>query len=610
MAGKRVRAPAVHLADYSPTWAPLIYVKDTTSNVRYLVDSGAALSILPHRSVLPPSGPAIVNANGGLIPSWNFVTKQLHFGPHHFSYSFLQANVSQPILGADFLKTNSVTVDFKEGRLHFPNKQSSSPLPHPNSPSSTISSQAPTPHSTPEISALLSRFPSVSASSTSSWPQPKHGTIHSIHTTGPPLAACARRLSPCQLTVAKDTFTDLERLSIIRRSASQWSTPLHMVPKPNGSWRPCGDYRCLNTVTTADKYLLPNLQDLSAHLHGATVFSKLDLEKDYYQIPMDPADIPKTAIITPFGLFEFCFMPFSLKNAAQTFQRLMDSLFRDCPFVFIYLDDILIFSKDKAEHFQHLNTVFQILADSGLRLNPAKCTFAASEIDCLGHRVTATGLASLSFRIQPILNFPLPSDVKSLQQFLGMLNFYRRFLPGIACILKPLTDACKGSGSIQWTEHMQAAFQSAKSVLASAVPLQHPKPSATLSLATDASDTHVGAVLQQRARGSWQPLTFFSHKLSPTEARYSTFDCELLAAFLSVRHFRVFLEGCPFTLITDHKPLVAAISKTGTPFSSRQQRHLSFLSEFSATFLHLPGSNNIVADFLSRPSQPPSKPSL
>ncbi len=189
-----------------------------------------------------------------------------------------------------------------------------------------------------------------------------------------------------------------------------------------------------------------------------------------------------------------------------------------------------------------------------------------------------------------------------------MLNFYRRFLPGIACILKPLTDACKGSGPILWTEQMQAAFQTAKYSLASAVPLQHPKPSATLSLATEASDTHVGAVLQQRACGSWQPLAFFSHKLSPTKTRYSNFDRELLAVFLSVRHFRFFLKGCPFTLFTDHKPLVAAISKTGTPFSSRQQRHLSFLSEFSATFLHLPGSNNIVADFLSRPSHPPSNP--
>jgi hypothetical protein len=134
IAGKRVRAPAVLLADYSPTGAPLINVKDTTSNVRYLVDSGAALSIVPHRSILPPSGPAIVNENSGLIPSWNFITKQLHFGPHQFSHKFLQANVSQPILSADFLKTNSLTVDFSEGRLHFPKKPSSSPLPLPNPP--------------------------------------------------------------------------------------------------------------------------------------------------------------------------------------------------------------------------------------------------------------------------------------------------------------------------------------------------------------------------------------------------------------------------------------------------------------------------------------------
>jgi hypothetical protein len=150
---------------------------------------------------------------------------------------------------------------------------------------------------------------------------------------------------------------------------------------------------------------------------------------------------------------------------------------------------------------------------------------------------------------------------------------------------------------------MDSSFQTAKSLLASAVPLHHPIPYATLSLATDASDSHVGAVLQQRARGSWQPLASFSHKLSPTEARYSTFDRELLAAYLAVRHFRFFLEGRFFTLFTDHKPLV--ISKAGTPFSSRQQRHLSFLSEFTTTFSHLPGPKNVVADALSRPSSSP-----
>jgi transposase InsO family protein len=374
-----------------------------------------------------------------------------------------------------------------------------------------------------------------------------------------------------------------------------------MVPKPDGSWRPCGDYRRLNNVTTPDKYPLPNMQDLSTFLHGSKIFTKLDLSKGYYQVPMNEGDIPKTAIITPFGLYEFLFMPFGLKNAAQTFQRLMDSLFRTIPFIFIYLDDILIFSSSRTQHLSHLHTVFSILAENGLHINPAKCVFAQEEVDFLGHHLTTSGLTPLPSHVHPILSFPPPADAKSLQRFLGMINFYRRFLPGIAKIMKPLTDATSAKGRLSWTPEMTLAFQAAKSALSSAIPLHFPNPSAPISLATDASNTHVGAVLQQKVHGSWQPLSFFSKKLSPTESRYSTFDRELLAAFLAAKHFRFLLEGRPFTFFTDHKPLVSAITKQSTPFSSRQQRHLSFLSEFNATFQHLPGHQNLVADALSRP---------
>ena len=159
---------------------------------------------------------------------------------------------------------------------------------------------------------------------------------------------------------------------------------------------------------------------------------------------MDEADIPKTAIITPFGLFEFLFMPFGLANAAQTFQRLMDSLFRSFPFVFVYLDDLLIFSKSRSEHLVHLEQILSILAENGLHINPDKCLFAQEEVTFLGHQVTPHGLVPLPSHVEPILAFPPPADVKSLQRFLGMVNFYRRFLPGIAHVLAPLTSATKG----------------------------------------------------------------------------------------------------------------------------------------------------------------------
>jgi cleavage and polyadenylation specificity factor subunit 1 len=293
----------------------------------------------------------------------------------------------------------------------------------------------------------------------------------------------------------------------------------------------------------------------------------------------------------------------------------MDSLFRTIPFIFIYLDDILIFSSSRTQHLSHLHTIFSILAENGLHINPAKCVFAQEEVDFLGHHITTTGLTPLPSHVQPILSFPPPTDAKSLQRFLGMINFYRRFLPGIARILKPLTDATSTKGRLSWTPEMTLSFQTAKSSLSSAIPLHFPNPSAPISLATDASNTHIGAVLQQKVNGSWQPLSFFSKKLSPTETRYSTFDRELLAAFLAAKHFRFLLEGRPFTFFTDHKPLVSAITKQSTPFSSRQQRHLSFLSEFNAIFSHLPGQHNLVADALSRPTispilSPATPPSL
>ncbi|MFN9907586.1 MAG: RNase H-like domain-containing protein, partial [bacterium] len=233
-----------------------------------------------------------------------------------------------------------------------------------------------------------------------------------------------------------------------------------------------------------------------------------------------------------------------------------------------------------AEHLDHLGQVFAILQSNGLQLNPAKCVFASASLSFLGHKVDATGIAPLPKHVQALLDFPPPCDLKQLQRYLGMINFYRRFLPGIAGVLQPLTDLLRGSPKkLLWSDPAAAAFVAGKAALAKCTVLVHPTPDATISLAVDASDTHVGGVLQQLSTsGSWSPLAFFSRKLNSAEVKYSTFDRELLAAFSAIRHFRFVLEGRQFRLLTDHMPLTHAMNRVSPLWSSRQVRQMAYIS--------------------------------
>ncbi len=347
--------------------------------------------------------------------------------------------------------------------------------------------------------------------------------------------------------------------------------------------------------------------DFSDRINGCTIFSKIDLRKGYWQIPVRPEDRPKMAVITPFGLFEFLRMPFGLRNAGSSFQHMMDRVLAGLPFAYCYLDDLRIASPGLEAH--------SATPSGGVREAEAVWPRHQPQKVCLRCRfLRVPGPCGVIPRGQTYLQLrggsgetASPTTIKELQVFLGLVNFYRRFLPGIASMLRPLTDALKGSRPaterLTWIPEMEAGFVAAKVALSKATWLGHPNPTATLALHVDASASHIGAALHQRPQGhsTWQPLGFFSRKLEASQAKWSAFDRELLACVEGIRHFQIILEGRSFTIFTDHKPLVGALVRVSDPWTARQCRHLAYLAEFTADIQHVAGQENVAADALSRP---------
>lgn len=549
-------------------------------------------------------------ANGTVIKTYGLIQLKLNLGLRRdFLWNFVIADVSSAIIGSDFLAHFHLLPDCTQGQLRDGKTGLSAPaqLSSANQSSVKIVSLPDSPYT-----AILAKFPSITRPPGA--PQViKHTTVHYINTTdGPPVTARARRLAPAKLHSAKKIFEGLVRAGTARPSSSSWASPLHLVPKPKAEqeddmYRPCGDYRALNARTIPDRYPVRHIADFAHNLSGSTVFSTVDLVKAYQQIPVHPDDVCKTAIITPFGLYEFPYMSFGLRNAGQTFQRFVDEVVRGLDFCFTYIDDILIHSKSRAEHAHHLHLLFERLHEYGVVINPAKCVFGVEEVTFLGYRINAAGTRPPNERIESLMEFPPPKTVQGMRRFLGMINFYRRFLPNAAKFQAPLIEAVaatksKGAKPFIWTPELEECFEACKRSLSSATLLSHPDCNASLGLFTDASMTHIGSCLQQRRSDDddWQPLAYFSKKLTAKQSQLPAYYRELLAVYESVQHFRHILEAQHSTIYTDHKPLVYAFIQRREKLPPVQLNQLGFISQFTTDIRHIKGESNVVADTMSR----------
>lgn len=426
--------------------------------------------------------------------------------------------------------------------------------------------------------------------------------VHKIETGNhKPIALKPYRLSPIRQHQLKVKLGEMLENNIIEESESPWAAPVVLVPKGDSDIRVCVDYRKLNAITIPDRYPLPRIDDLLHQAKAMPYMTTIDLQSGYWQIKIDENDQNKSTFVTAFGTYSFKRMPFGLRNAPSTFQRLMDKFCRElkAESVFAYLDDLICRSPNFKQHLEDLREIFTRLRFYKLRANKNKCKFACATIKYLGHIITPEGIKADPDKIKAISELPAPKNLKRLISFLQTASWYRRFIRNFAEIARPLTNLTKKNMTWKWEQPQEAAFITLKKALTTAPVLKQLDSNLRYIIKTDASNYAIGAALVQGEGDEEHPIEYASRLLTPAERNYTVTEKEALAIVWAVTKFRGYIEGTKFLTITDHQPLKWLLNLKSP--TGRLARWALQLQPYEFDIKYTPGRTNVLADGLSRP---------
>jgi hypothetical protein len=421
------------------------------------------------------------------------------------------------------------------------------------------------------------------------------------------------RLPELQKEEVNKQLKEMENNGIIEQCNSQWNSPIILVKKKedsegNRKFRLVVDFRKLNDATVPQNFPIPLIDEIIDELKGAKFFTTLDLHAAFHQILLHPEDRDFTAFSAGFFKYRWVRMPMGLTSAPHTWQKAINTIFRDMlgPNIHIYLDDLLISSDTMEKHKELLKNVFERLRQHNLQLKIEKTAFFRDEVEYLGHMISRNGIKPNNKKVECIKLYPKPTNVTEIQRFLGMCNYYRRYIPDYAKIAKPLYILCKKDQPFIWNEACEIGFNKLKRLLMSTKVLIFPNFQETFIVTTDASDVALGAVLSQGEIPFDRPIQYFSKVLNKAQRNYSTIEKELLSIITAVEAFRHYLYGREFIVITDHKPLCYMLRHKNP--SSRLHRWKLTLMEYKFKIIHRSGAQNFVADALSRIKLDPNTP--